>query len=287
MTCSTAARPVASSAPPRLHAILINLDEWGKITAALDACEEGGLMRALRAAWSAEYRGQPPATLPDDDERLCRLLGGDTTLLTVVRAFFVPRPDGFLAWDWLTEQYDIAQGKYAAAAAGAQARWSRQEGAPGVSAAKTSRSSRSSRPRRVQNPVTFPQQSCDAHASHEQPDPDSSIRTELAPTSSLAAASRAAPARDPIPVARGQPEITALELDTWAQRHPEEMAEINARVDARMDALNPSWRERGEGGAIRLWHLRGELYDRVRRSPAQPLAVALAQCAPSGGSAHA
>lgn len=225
-----------------LHQIPINLDEWGKLTVFLSCAEEGALMRAVRVSWAASIRGEAPGTLPDDDVRLARALGGEAEHVSLVRRYFAPDGEGGLVWEWLAQLYRTALAKYEARVAANKARWEKEP--PGTSRRAVAR-------RNAKAGKPLPDGRSNASALQEQP--NSSLtekkhardgRARAAPSAALAA-----PSAEPTP----------LEIDAWAEAHPGDAAEIGQEVDAWMSEINPRWRETARGGAIRTQHLRAAI----------------------------
>lgn len=234
-----------------LHQIPLPMDQWCNLTAMLSCAEEGALMRMVRHAWSASVvQGEPPGSLPDDDVRIARALGGETEHISLIRKYFRPSADGRLCWAWLANLYELALGKYERRKQAAAARWSRVRGKKSQPATAAL-----SRPDAMHDPM---------HLQPKEVLRTSSPRARTArtrgraPDAARAAEGRTAPALPvPIPVrpppapfagARGP---SAAEIDHWRETHPSEAEALGITADAHMASLNPRWRESKQGGAIR------------------------------------
>ena len=101
----------------------LNTDEWRKMTALHTLEEKGALLEACLVAWAAPLRGNPPATLPDDDDVFETLFGKKLSKVQpVIRQHFRPAADcpGFLRCSWLASWYEEAMARYMARAIAGQ-----------------------------------------------------------------------------------------------------------------------------------------------------------------------
>lgn len=238
-----------------LHAMPLNFDEWAKITAGLTAAQEGTLLRAARVAWQAGHRGAPPATLPNDDASLGRMLGGRDHL-DVVRRLFQPAEGDptVLVWAWLSKAYREALERY------------QRRKLAGVESGQTRR-----RRAKEGKPAAASREHCsnNVRSMREQPKPNpvGVSLSETHPTggasSAPASEGRATPPDDPPREALAA--LTPEVLAGWQQAHPDAWTALEVAADEAMTHLNPDWRELPKrfGADVRAQWLREQVARRL------------------------
>lgn len=225
--------------PVSLHSMPLNLDAWAKIVTGLSALQEGCLLRAVRAAWTAEHRAMPPATLPNDDAELARIIG-DAKQVEIVRRYFVPR-DGApyqLEWAWLVEEYRAAMGRYLARKLGGTLTGAKRSEAAAV---RRLQAARVPRPAQAEHDAEH-------QAELKQPEPDRSKKALLAAEGALPLG-RQAPTPQDLP--QDPPRIGAAEVAAWAALHPAEAEAARVAVETKLTEDNPGWCERRSGPGLR------------------------------------
>lgn len=277
------------SQPISLHSIPLNLDTWAKVVTGLSAAQEGVLLRAVRAAWTAAHRGAPPATLPNDDAELARIIG-ERQHVETVRRFFRPReeaPDQ-LEWGWLVEEYRAACGRYLARKLGGVLTGAKKREEAAVRKLRQGR--------QASGPAAAPvphskakldaQQDAQRQAELKHPYPYSSKEPELAADAAPAMEGRASP---PLTAPTDPPAPSSSEVVAWAEERPALRDALARELEAHLDDENPGWRDRSAGVAVRQRLLSARLaeaYVAERRRGSLPSPVAALTPHPSGA-AHA
>lgn len=237
--------------PVSLHSLPLNLDTWAKVVTGLSAAQEGVLLRAVRAAWTADHRGAPPATLPNDDAELARIIG-ERQHVETVRRFFRVRDDApeQLEWPWLVEEYRAACGRYLARKLGGVLTGAKKRE---EAALRKLRQGRQTSAVAVAPP---PQPKAQLEAEHsaerqaelKHPYPYSSKEPELAADAAPAFEGRASP---PLTTPSEPRAPTSSEVIAWAEERPALRETIARELEDQLDDDNPGWRDRPAGVAVR------------------------------------
>lgn len=266
--------------PISLHSIPLNLDTWAKVVTGLSAAQEGVLLRAVRAAWTAAHRGAPPATLPNDDAELARIIG-ERQHVETVRRFFHPReeaPDQ-LEWSWLVEEYRAACGRYLARKLGGVLTGAKRREEAAVRKLQQGRqaSARAAAPTPQPKAQLDAQQDAQHQAELKHPEPYSSKEPELAADAAPAMEGRASPPHTALP---DSPAPSSSEVIAWAEDRPALRESLARELEAHLDDENPGWRDRPAGVAVRQRLLSARLAEayvaeRRRRALSVPVLAAL------------
>lgn len=116
----------------------VHFDEWHNATREMSDAEFRAFFNVCTRAWRSSDRQWPIGCVPDDDEKLARIIGGKRPrqAIAAVREIFQPSPDhaGFLTWPHLSDTLEKALAKGAKnkerAKGAARARWDSANDAP-------------------------------------------------------------------------------------------------------------------------------------------------------------